>query len=117
MKEQGAPWETMKLTFPTLMDADLVAPEVFAAAVNVTVPSPVPDAPEVIVIQFAVVPALQAQGVETEKEPSPPLAGMFVDCGLRLILQTAPLSVTENDCPAMVRLPVRALAVGLGCTV
>jgi len=84
----------------------------FAAAVNVTLPLPVPDAPPVIVIHGVDVVAVQEHpAAETATgDPLPAVAGNDCEGGL-IDVAHAPACVTANDSPAIVRLPVRELPV------
>ena len=72
----GAPdWVIVKV-FPAIVRvAGRVAVVVFAATVKLTVPSPVPDLPDVIVVQLGEADALQLQAlsVVTEEVPLPPV--------------------------------------------
>jgi hypothetical protein len=80
----GAAWVTVNV-FPaaTIVPEREVVP-VLAATENATVPPPVPDCPPVIVIQVALVVAVQAQlpvDAVTAIEPVAPASGTFWEAG------------------------------------
>jgi hypothetical protein len=63
---------------PATINVPVRAAPVFAAAVNAVAPDPVPEAPDVIVIQGVVVLAVQAHvGADavTATDPDPPVSG------------------------------------------
>jgi hypothetical protein len=82
---------------------------VFAVVVKFTVPLPLPDAPDVIVIHGVVVVAVHAQPdaiVTATGVPAPPPATMFSLAG-RMDDAQVPASVIDAGCPATVIVPVR----------
>jgi hypothetical protein len=88
------------------------AAAVFAAALNCTVPLPVPLAPDVIVIHGAFAAAVHEQEPlpTTLNEPPPPPAG--TDCPGADSTRVQPLDwLMVNVWPAMVAVPVRAASV------
>jgi hypothetical protein len=90
-------------------------PPVVGAALNPTVPEPVPLAPEVTVSQEALLVAVHAQPppVATSMFPVPPLDGISVVSGEIEYEQLAgPCWFTLNVCPAIVTVPERAAVVG-----
>lgn len=82
-----------------------------AAALNVTVPEPVPDAPPVTVSHVALLTAVHEQPTVavTAIELVPPALDMLTLVGLMLYVQAGvvPDCVTVNVCPATVIVPVR----------
>ena len=76
-----------------------------------TVPFPVPLAPDVTVIHDTLLTAVHAQPLPavTVTLPDPPLDPTFCDVGEALMLHT-PASVTVIVCPATVNVPLRAVA-------
>ena len=88
---------------------------VFAEAVQLTVPLPVPLL-ESSVIQVAEVLAVQAQAVVTSNCPEPPVAGIVSRRGAREIVQVPADWVTVKTWPAMVMVPIRWLGVLFAAT-
>ena len=92
---------------------------VFVATLEVTVPLPEPDDPEVIVIHEVDVEADHEQPVgavtETVAVVAPEASDTVV--GATLNVQGAPACVTVKVWPAMVRVPVRPLVELLAATV
>ena len=85
-----------------------------------TPPFPLPLAPELIVIQSALLVAVQVQppGADTTTVASPPLAGN--DCEPVQITYMHPAAsacVTVNVCPAIVSVPARLPALLLAAAV
>ncbi len=84
--------------------------EVLADALNVTVPLPDPDAPDVMVSHpVLLLTAVHAQpaGALTDTVPVPPLAVTLCDVGEIVSVQVIPACVTVNVLPATVRVPLR----------
>jgi hypothetical protein len=83
-----------------------------------TVPLPVPLAPDVTVIHDAWLTAVQPQPLPavTVTLPSPPLDPKLCDAGVALMLHAA-ASVTVIVCPATVRAPVNGIVLVFGATV
>jgi hypothetical protein len=96
---------------PMLMEPIRLLPE-FAVTVNVTLPLPLPEAPPVIVIHGVAVVAVQEHPLAdtATADPLPAVAGKDCEGGL-IDVAHAPVCVTANVSPAMVRLPVRAVPV------
>jgi hypothetical protein len=96
------------------MVAERVDVVVLAATVKATVPLPVPDVPEVIVIHGALVDALHAQvpaEAVTAMEPVPPVSPTFCDAGEIENVQAgggAAACEMVNGLPATVIVAVRA---------
>src|SRR4051794_30645245 len=109
----AAAWLTVKACPPTVSVADRVDADVFAAAVKLTVPLPVPLAPAVIVTQPALLADVHEQPavVVTATLPEPPAAAKFCDAGERLNAQLAAASVTVKVWPATVNVADRAAVV------
>jgi hypothetical protein len=86
-----------------------VGASVYGATEYVTVPLPLPLAPEVIVIQLALLAAVQVQpvGAVTFTLPNPPMARKDCLAGTITYVQGAPACVTVNVCPPIVTVPVR----------
>jgi hypothetical protein len=82
--------------------------DVVDAAVNATVPDPVPVAPLVICSHAALVEDVQAHpaAVVTDTLAFPPAAGTFSVTGVTVKAHAAPC-VTVTVCPATVNVPVR----------
>ena len=108
----AAACETVNV-FPAAVIVPVLAPPVFAATENATVPLPVPEPPLVIVIHDAFAPAVHAHvpvEAPTAMDPVPPdsvnvwLAGEIVN------VQGAGAAAcdTVNVLPPIVRVPVRA---------
>lgn len=75
----GAAWETVKVCVP-IVSVPVRAAPVFAAAVNVTVPLPVPEAPAATVSHAAFAVAVHAHVLAdavTATEPGPPVSATF----------------------------------------
>ena len=83
-----------------------------------TVPFPVPLAPDVTVIHDTLLTAVHAQPLPavTVTLADPPLDPTFCDVGEALTLHT-PASVTVIVCPATVRDPDNGVVLVLGATV
>jgi hypothetical protein len=83
-----------------------------------TVPFPVPFAPDVTVIHDTLLTAVHAQPLPavTVTLPCPPLHPRLCDIGDALKLHT-PASVTLIVCPATVNVPLRAVAEVFAATV
>jgi hypothetical protein len=95
------------------------AEPVFCAMLNVTAPFPVPLVPDVIVIQVAVVDAVQLQPSLAVTDTvsviaSGPIARL---AGSRLKLHARPAWLMKNVRPAIVNVVDRAEAVVLAATV
>jgi hypothetical protein len=78
------------------------------------------EAPEVMVIQFAVVPAVhpQAAPVDTVTFPVPAVEATDTVAGVTVYAHPAVAAcVIVTVCPATVSVPVRTLPVGLTATV
>jgi hypothetical protein len=102
---------TVKL-WPEIVNVALRAAEVvFAAALKVTVPLPVPLDPPVTVTQLAPLVAVHAQPVivVTATLPVPPAAATACVDGEMLNVQLAPDCVTVKVLPAIVSVPVRGV--------
>jgi hypothetical protein len=93
----------------TVADVDRDEVPVCAATVNLTVPLPVPDAPDVILSHELCSEADQLQPVEvvTAKEAEPPARATDCDVGDTENVQGAPACVTVTDCPAIVSVLLR----------
>jgi hypothetical protein len=91
----------------------------FGATEYPTVPLPLPLAPEAIVIQVALLRAVQehALGAVTATLPLPPTAATEALVGEIANVQVVAACVTVNVCPAIVRLPVMAAVLVLAATV
>src|SRR5829696_1534114 len=115
-----ASWDSVKVC-PAAVIVPLRAAPALAAAVNCTVPGPVPLAPEVIAIQgtFAVAVHAHVPLALTLNEPEPPPGGTFWVAGL--IENVQPLACTTvNVWPAIVTVPRRSapsFAAITSCTV
>jgi hypothetical protein len=107
VNKQPELWVTVKV-LPPMVNVPVRCGPVFAATENCVTPSPLPLAPEVMVIHVALLAAVHAQpvAVVTLTEPDPPLAGTLCEVGLRVNEQPE-LCVTVNVWPAMVNVPVR----------
>jgi uncharacterized membrane protein len=105
---QPDPCETEKVC-PATVIVPVRAGPVLAAAEKLTVPSPLPLAPAVMVIQASLLVAVQVQpaAAVTLVEPAPPAAAMVWLAGLMENVQPDPCE-TEKVCPATVIVPVRA---------
>jgi hypothetical protein len=109
---------TTKL-FPAIVSVAVLASDVvLAAAVNPTLPEPVPFAPLVIVTQDAPLDAVQVQPVvvETETMLLPPFADIDRLVGVMVYEQEAAAWVTVKVLPPIVRIPVREVVVVLAAT-
>ncbi len=75
-EQEPAAWSTVNVEPATVSVAERVDGDVFAATVNATAPFPLPFAPDVIVIQLALLVAAHAQPepAVTAMDPEPPLA-------------------------------------------
>jgi hypothetical protein len=98
------------------MVPDLAAP-VFLATWKFSVPLPVPEAPELTVIQLSPVVEVQEHDAVTPMEPTPPSAAKRASEGLSVMAQRAPAWLTVNVCPPTVIVPVRLWTCGFGVTV
>jgi hypothetical protein len=89
------------------------APVLFAAAVTLTAPLPVPAAPAVIVSQFAFDAALHAHQppVVTVIDALPPTASTVCVVGAIVYVHAAAAWFTVNGCPAIVIVPDRAASI------
>jgi hypothetical protein len=84
--------------------------DVVADALNVTVPLPDPDAPDVMVSQpVLLLAAVHAQpaGALTDTVPVPPPEAILCEVGEIVSVQVMPACVTVNVLPAIVSVPVR----------
>jgi hypothetical protein len=85
--------------------SDRLVPE-FGAAVNATVPFPLPLAPDVMVIHVELVVAVHVHpvGAVTSTVPEPPAVGIEVPAALSVYVQlgSPDACVTVNDWPAIV---------------
>jgi hypothetical protein len=118
----GAACDTVKVCAP-IVSVPVRAAAVLAAAVKVTVPLPVPEAPPVIVSHAAFAAAVQAQVVAdavTATVPDPPVSAMFWLAGESVNVQVGggggAACVTVKVFPAAAMVPVRALLVVLAAT-
>jgi hypothetical protein len=102
---------TVNVSPATVNVPDLVPP-VVAAALNCTVPFPLPLAPDVIVSQFTLLAAVHAQpaAAVTATLPVPPAAGTLALVGAMLKEQPVPW-LTVNVWPAIATVPERAVAL------
>lgn len=93
----------------TVADVERDDVPVCAATVNLTVPPPVLDPPDVILSHELCSEADQVQPVEvvTAKEAEPPVRGTDCDVGDTENVQAAPACVTLTECPAIVNEPLR----------
>jgi hypothetical protein len=84
-------------------------PPLFFLTLYFTVPLPVPDAPESIVIQLSFSDAVQPHepAAVTVTVPLPPSFGNDADMGEMEKVQTNASCVTVNVCPPIVSVPVR----------
>jgi hypothetical protein len=82
---------------------------VLAAALKLTDPLPLPEAPAVTVIHAALLAAVHAQpvGIVTVIDPVPPAVATFCEVGAIVAVQTTPACVTVKVWPAAVSVPVR----------
>jgi hypothetical protein len=94
---------------PAIVSVPLRAEPGLAATVMLTVPLPVPEPPDVTVIQLTFGTAVHAQPAPavTALEPDQPLAGTVWPVGAIVKVHDV-LCVTVNVCPAIVSVPVRA---------
>jgi len=92
---------------------------VFGAAVNPTLPEPVPAAPPVIVTHDAPLVAVQLHPelVVTLTVPLPPAADRDRLAGASVYAQGVAAWLTENVLPPAVTVPVRATVPGFAATV
>jgi hypothetical protein len=96
-----------------MVSVPVLGPTALDATLKLTVPLPLPLAPDAIVIHVALLVAVHAQppAVETATGvPAPPAIGKDWLLGLMEVEQFADC-VTVNVCPAMVSVPVRAAPV------
>jgi hypothetical protein len=105
--EQPPGWLTVKVCPAAVIVAVLAGPA-FAAALNPTVPLPVPVAPAEIVSHAASAVAAHAQppAAWTSKEPDPPPAATDAFADVMVNVQPCPW-LTVNVRPAMVTVPDR----------
>ncbi len=83
-------------------------------------PEPVPDAPLLSVIQFALLVAVHVQALDvavTLTLAVPPAAGSDCVVGLMVKPHDGAASVTVTVCPATVNVPVCAVVLVFGATV
>jgi hypothetical protein len=115
---QGAPACVTVKVLPPIVSVPLRCVVVgFAVTLNVTEPLPVPVAPELIVIQPALLAALQPQAAVTATLPLPALEVMVADAGEIVGTHGAPAWLTVNVEPAIVKVPVRLVVALLAATV
>jgi len=86
-----------------------LAPVLLRATAYVTVPLPLPEAPDVIVIQVTLLFAVQVQpaGAVTERLPVYPVGVECNGLALNPYVQPGAAWVTVNEIPAIVIVPVR----------
>jgi hypothetical protein len=118
--EQLLFWVTVNVS-PAMVSVPVRVAPVFAWTVNCTVPLPVPDEPEEIVIQGTLLTAVHPQplGAVTDDEPVPPAAATVCDVG-EIEYEQPLFWVTVNVCPAIISVPVRSgpvFAWTANCTV
>ena len=106
---------TLKAAPPIVKVPVRLPVDAFAAALKLTVPFPVPVAPEVMVSQVAPVCAVQLHPVPpvTATLPVPPDAGKVCETGAIVIVQLAPACVTVKARPPIVIVPVRLVVAVL----
>lgn len=93
-------------TPPMFSRADRVTVPVFALAVQVALPDPVPDPVTVTHEAFDDVVQLQPVVVVTVMVPVPPFGDGVTPVGETEMLHDVPASVIVNDLPAIVRVAV-----------
>lgn len=100
-------------------EADRVCVPVFRATLKLTVPFPVPAAPDAMLIQDDPSEAVQLQPAVdvTEKLTLPPELAIDCDVGVTEYVQGAPAWLTVPDRPAIVSVLCRVAVVGLAATV
>jgi hypothetical protein len=119
----GAAWDTVNVCAP-IVSVPVRAAAVFAAAVKLTVPLPVPEAPPVTVSHAAFAAAVHAQvfaDAVTATEPDPPVSATFCPGGESVNVQVGgggggAACATANVFPAAAIVPVRALVVVFAAT-
>ena len=114
VKEHGAPsWLTVSVSPPIVSDPARPWPEVLAAALNETVPLPVPLASPVTVNQPVLLVAVHAHPVValTEVDDAPPVAATVRLVGDSVTSHAEPACVIVKGCPATSSVPVLASAV------
>jgi hypothetical protein len=98
---------------PAMRSVPERASPLFGAALNVTVPLPVPVAALVMLSHGASAPAVQPHDgpAVTATEPPPPLSGTVCALGAMPKLQTAAACDTVKICPATLIVPLRSAPV------
>lgn len=114
----GAPaWVTVNV-LPPIVSVPVRGVVVgLAVTLNVTDPLPVPVDPALIVIQPALLVALQPQAAVTATVPLPAVDVMFVEAGEIVGTHGVPAWLTVNVEPAIVNVPVRLVVAPLAATV
>src|SRR5207244_7607218 len=115
---RGRPWAGVAPRAPPLCVPLRDVVDVFAAALNVTVPLPEPLAPAVIVIHVSVVVAVHEQpaAAVTVTVPDPPPTATACDAGASVEVHGTPACVTVNVLPAIVSVPVREVPAVFAAT-
>ena len=114
VKEHAAPsWLTVSVSPPIVSDPARPWAEVLAAALNETVPLPVPLASPVTVNQPVLLVAVHAHPVVavTEVDDAPPAAATVRLVGVSVTSHAAAACVIVKGCPATSSVPVLASAV------
>jgi hypothetical protein len=117
---QGAPACVTVKVWPPIVSVPLRGVVVeFAVTLKVTEPLPVPVAPALMVIQPALLAAVQPQPADavTATVPLPALAVMFADAGEIVGTHGIPAWFTVNVEPAIVTVPVLPVVALLAATV
>jgi hypothetical protein len=84
-----------------------------------TVPAPVPDAPDVTVSHAELLTAVQVQpaGAEIDTAPVDGIQATEFETGVTAVAQLAPFCLMVTSCPATLNIAVRGVAVVFGATV
>jgi hypothetical protein len=112
---------TVSVAVPIVIVPVRLPESVFGCTVYVTVPSPVPEVPPVIVIHDVVVLAVQANPAvavtETVRPALPPIGAASVVFEMaNAYVGVTPACVTVNVCPPIISVPVRLLALVFAAT-
>jgi hypothetical protein len=112
-------WLTVNVSPPIVSVPTRACVAVFAAALNETVPFPLPLAPAVTVSQLVLLVADHAHpvSVATDVEPVPPVAATVRLVGVSVVSQAAAAWFTVNVRPATLSAPERASGVGFAAAV
>jgi hypothetical protein len=112
----AAAWFTVNVCPPIVSVPARVVPLGFAAALKLTAPLPLPEAPAVMVSQlWLLLTAVHEHpvGDVTVVDPVPPAAMTDCDAGVRPTVHGAAAWFTVNVWPAMVSVPARVVPLGL----